>query len=712
MKRVLNLICLVLSTALLFGCLGCEEKEVVHDTTPESYVKEEIDVGGFVATTTMLYEDGTMYAGGVDSNESPALLTYSVDTGEYEITPLGCDGKPNGIALCDEGIAYISRREGDSTALAILHLPDGTEIQLAEIIPSLVSTWYQVNMVYCGGSLYITSSDNCVELDTSGNIIERYTFDGLIYRLIKLSDDEFCFTLQDNNGDTVYISDGGKPQISDELTTLLNGSGITNIVHATDNELILRVNDGLSACDLADFSRRAILDWVLTGFAPSNVGVILYISDELMFVSAKDVIDDVRSIWRLTPGEADTSDRIEIKVTYFEGGSGEVANAIVLFNILQDKYYAIADDLNDKTGEESVLDKYDRAFLTGEIGDVIIFSNSEDDIDKYIEQKALVDLYTLMDNDKNFSRDLLLDCAHLPYEIDGSLFYLPRQFNFFALVGKTSNFPDGITVSDFIKLSESGATPLADMSRDNVERILLFAGIGDFIDADNKTCDFTSDEFIRLLEFLKSLDTTSEAIYDEKDAVPYINDEYLLYEAHIGPMVNYMKICALFGYEDISIVGYPSDTAGATESLPLNILSISAQSDKTDAAWEFVKFMLTGASFEYTSTEIPALKSALEDIYVNDSDVRYLFAPNSARYRAYFDPDEEILEDSGTIMRINEELIADFERFIADISVPTTTEAKVREIISEELDAYYAGAKSAADTAEVIQNRVQLYLNE
>src|SRR5699024_1483150 len=113
----------------------------------------------------------------------------------------------------------------------------------------------------------------------------------------------------------------------------------------------------------------AILDWVLTGFAPSNVGGILYISDELMFVSAKDVIDDVRSIWRLTPGKADTSDRIEIKVTYFDDGSGMVANAVVLFNVLQDEYYAIADDLNDKTGEESVLDKFDRAFLTGEIGD-------------------------------------------------------------------------------------------------------------------------------------------------------------------------------------------------------------------------------------------------------------------------------------------------------------------------------------------------------
>ena len=130
-----------------------------------SYVKTEVDVGGFVATSKMLYENGTMYAVGFDSNESPALLTYNVDTGAYETTPLDCDGRPEEIALCDGGIAYISRRDGDSSALATLHLPNGTAIQLAELIPSLVGTWYDISMISCGGSLFLTGKSDCVELD-------------------------------------------------------------------------------------------------------------------------------------------------------------------------------------------------------------------------------------------------------------------------------------------------------------------------------------------------------------------------------------------------------------------------------------------------------------------------------------------------------------------------------------------------------------------
>ena len=39
-------------------------------------------------------------------------------------------------------------------------------------------------------------------------------------------------------------------------------------------------------------------------------------------------------------------------------------------------------------------------------------------------------------------------------------------------------------------------------------------------------------------------------------------------------------------------------------------------------------------------------------------------------------------------------------------------DADILEIISEETGAYFAGQKNAETTAEVIQNRVTLYLNE
>ena len=714
MKWVRNLICFVLSVTLLFGC-ETNKNEVNHDTetTPASYVKEEIDIGEFYITSELVYEDGTIYAGGYDG-DTPALLSYIVDTGEYETTPLDCDGEPEEIALCEDGVAYISRLEGESTGNAILHLPDGTEMQLAELIPALAGTWYRVNMISCDTSLYITGSYDCVELDTSGSILKRYTLDSQIYYLAAYSDNEFCCITQDNNGYKVYISDGDKPIESEEYTNLIIDYDMRELFSG-NGELFVRGDKELIACNMESLSRRAIVDWVETGFHPSRVDSALYISDDLLFVYARDVVNNVPSLWRLTPGDADMGDRIEIKVSYYESGLNDVSDAILKFNVMQDKYYAVADELGEKRGEDSPLDVFDRMILTGEIGDVIIFPNSVE-YEKYVAQKALVDLYDLMDSDENFSRELLLDCAYLPYETGESLFVLPRRFWLSTLVGKTKYFPDGITIDAFIDLTESGKTPLYDMSRNSVERVLLFAGVGDFIDTDNKSCNFTSEEFIRLLEFLKSLDTSSEILYDEQDITPYRNDEILLCEIGVlGNFAEYAKLLVRFGTDDFTVVGYPASEKALSDLSPRDILAVSAQSDKSDAAWEFIKFMISGSSLVDTEMGmmwIPALRSAMYDCAEAESKYSIVFKPNSTSYRTYDTTKEEIPENSGAVIQIDDEFVSDFERFIADIRIPSATEAKVREIISEELDAYYAGAKSAAETAEVIQNRVQLYLNE
>ena len=218
------------------------------------------------------------------------------------------------------------------------------------------------------------------------------------------------------------------------------------------DELLVRGDERLTACDMETLTSRAILDWVLTGFDPMRVGSVLYISDELLFVFASDVSTIFLTL-AADAGEADTGDRIEIKVSYFEDGSNDTSDAILKFNVMQDKYFAVADELGAKNREDSLLDIFDRTILTGEIGDVIVFPR-DTEIDKYIEQKALADLYSFMDSDENFSRELLVDSSYLPYEQDGSLYVLARAVQISTLIGKTANFPDGVTIDAFIELAK------------------------------------------------------------------------------------------------------------------------------------------------------------------------------------------------------------------------------------------------------------------
>jgi hypothetical protein len=50
--------------------------------------------------------------------------------------------------------------------------------------------------------------------------------------------------------------------------------------------------------------------------------------------------------------------------------------------------------------------------------------------------------------------------------------------------------------------------------------------------------------------------------------------------------------------------------------------------------------------------------------------------------------------------------------FIESVDSPYYYDSDVLDIVNEELGAYYSGQKSAKDTASVIQNRVQLYVEE
>ena len=58
------------------------------------------------------------------------------------------------------------------------------------------------------------------------------------------------------------------------------------------------------------------------------------------------------------------------------------------------------------------------------------------------------------------------------------------------------------------------------------------------------------------------------------------------------------------------------------------------------------------------------------------------------------------------------ELNVDFYTRLLEYADCNQTEEQIREIINEEVQPYFEGQKTASEVAEIIQNRVQLYLFE
>lgn len=66
----------------------------------------------------------------------------------------------------------------------------------------------------------------------------------------------------------------------------------------------------------------------------------------------------------------------------------------------------------------------------------------------------------------------------------------------------------------------------------------------------------------------------------------------------------------------------------------------------------------------------------------------------------------------GTLVQINQSHLDAFIEFLNGVQGMPDLEGKVFEIINEEAEAYYSGAKSLDETAKIIQNRVSTYIAE
>lgn len=166
-------------------------------------------------------------------------------------------------------------------------------------------------------------------------------------------------------------------------------------------------------------------------------------------------------------------------------------------------------------------------------------------------------------------------------------------------------------------------------------------------------------------------------------------------------------------------VGYPNkDREGNLISAVGSCLAISSKSGNKEAAWAFLQTLLTE---DYQNSLVdgfgwsgfPILKSALELQFEKDMTPEY-----------YTDENGEQVEQPKTtwgygndfeidIYAAKQEDIDQVRGLIASAKKrQNNVDEELINIISEETEPFFKGQKSASDVSNVIQNRIQVYVNE
>lgn len=405
-----------------------------------------------------------------------------------------------------------------------------------------------------------------------------------------------------------------------------------------------------------------------------------------------------------------------------------IKRKILYFNKTNENYQIEVEDYSVYGDGESRLNL---DIASGNIPDIL-------DVSKGVFRELLIkkgvftDLYSLMENDGEVRKEVFIPSVLKTLETDGKLFYLSPYFNIeggFIAGKKMVGDIEGCSMDDMIKLYE-------DMSEDTVFmqsmtkqwfiQDIISHQMGEYINWSTGEVKFNSDDFIKLIEFSNHF-PDEEDMFENEESMPILVKKGRLILERWG-------LCRAEGidmYTDLykkqggyTILSYPSANKSNKLSMCLEggALAITEQCDNKEGAWEFIRQFFT---YDYQKS-----KSSNNSFLINGFPTRQDALDKELEYaqatKAYTDDDGTKVEPISfnysyggyniTFGPVSDEEVEVIRSVIKRVGICVSYGDKVTKdvikIINEEVEAFFAGDKSAEETANIIQNRVKTYVSE
>lgn len=462
----------------------------------------------------------------------------------------------------------------------------------------------------------------------------------------------------------------------------------------------------------SDKSREKLIDFANSGL--SEVRSIAPLADEefvctmgskLYRLSERDA-DDLAEIKEITLAVTFNIDSIQPMIADFNSGSN-------LYRVNVKNY----SDGHEHTieGFESAAHDLEMDIISGNAPDMVWLDTNE--TEKLASKGAFTDLYELMESDTRFTRDAFLPNYLEAAETDGHLYTITPTFMIRTMAAK-SKFVDkeNWTFDEFKAAYESRPDGMELFETAN-NRNAVFDRLSNsgayFIDLTTHTCSFDSHEFIDMLEFAGQFPGVDEYAWEQCSCR---NDTALLSDMYFSSFrdINVQKQ-SVFG-EAITFVGAPSADGKGSVMLPSNQFAIMETSDNKEGAWEFIKLFLADECFNGNSDGIPVTENGLKKVMEAALEPPFYYDELNGNKKVYVDETgrDPYSNDQIKITPMTDDEQKRYEQFVRGVRRISSgnTELAISSIISEETEYYFAGEHSAAQCAEMIQNRVSILLSE
>ena len=693
------------------------------------------------------------------SDDGTLWMLVNVYAAKYD---LPADFDPNTMnkydyPSTDMSTAYLMHVAADGSTIANVDLSvtdDGTDEE--DGMGSNISSF----AVDAAGNLYVTDYNYIYVLDAEGKLLFKIDDSQYSGSLCRLQPNQVGIMWYNYATGTAESTDeNGQFFIPVDLETKTWGekikmpANVWNVYPGDDAyDFYYKNNDNIYGYTFASDTKDKLVDWMACDVDTSNMYDSGMLSDGRVVGMTQDWSSDTTAYQLIVLHRIDASEVKEKTVLTLAcmGLDWSLRSKIVEYNKSNDQYriqvvdyseYATDDDYN------AGITKLTTEIISGSVPDLFLTSNLP--IDKYAAKGVVADLYTFMDGGSGLSRDYFVPQVLKAIEKDGKLYELPTKFSVetaYALSSIVDQYDtwNVAAVQDAMTQLQEGATVFSTgWTKSSVLNNCLTRNLAAFVDWTTGKCTFDSEAFQQLLAFCNSFpdDSSSDdgiAYSSEAATVDTMDDPVWESDAtRILSGKQLMATTSFYGFEDyiyniypvkdkVTFVGYPSESGEPGNSFYIQCpMAISSVTKYPDAAWDFVSTMIRQTNEDAESMyAFPISQEAFDKKMTAVMTERYQLDENGEQvdWDEDGEPDKmsigsyEVVENGeSTWQEVYALTQEDIDQILSVINSATGIvdyDDEILSIVSDEVSAYFAGDKDVQTTANMIQSRVNLYVQE
>ncbi len=589
-----------------------------------------------------------------------------------------------------------------------------SETDITEAVTSCAPDFFPSEILVSEGGVFISGYNSVIVLDSGGALktyIPEIVSNGGIHNLARGGSGRIYAYIFNGYGFELQYLDEEKAEFTSAEFPF---DGYNNIVFDGRDDAELFVSDGTALYILgADGVKKGILNLVQSGVSSGEVQRIFPTDNGGFVCAGKSMDSGAPVISELSPQTGYVESRKEIVLAGTEYSiDTRIENAAVKFNNTStDNYITI------KKYPWDNIDQLNLDIISGNIPDILI-SDSSIPVENYISKGVFTDLYPFIDGDSELDRSDFLQNLLSSCETDGKLYCFTDRFKVYTALGKTSIFGEdmGINMDKLQQIAAArpeGTETFPGVTKQDILTYALELSGDEFIDYKKGTCRFDSDSFIAMMKYangyIDGIDYDSyfdDSFWSRFDTM-FADESALLMTAYLSDYTDIFRFERINFGEPVTAVGFPCENRIGTSFVVDTAFSISEKSDVKQEAWEFIRTLLL-PKYQDKCDCFPVRTDSLE----KSAAAAMKHDPNRVNQAIVIMGQMALASGKGDIGEPQKADIDHMNAVIASADGIMSYNASIRDIITEEAETFFSGAKTAEEAAQIIQSRVRLYLEE